>query len=104
MLWTELGVLDLEEIVAFVARESPAAAKRVLGAVSAKARSLKTFPHRGHLVPELAHFGIRSWLELVVPPYRLIYRIEDHRVQVLALLDGRRDLQDILLGRLTRTS
>jgi plasmid stabilization system protein ParE len=54
------------------------------------------------VVPELAHFGIRNWRELIVKPYRIIYRIDEDTVNVLAMLDGRRDLQDLLLERLIR--
>ena len=38
----------------------------------------------------------------VVKPYRIIYRIEEDTVTVLAVLDGRRDLEDLLLERLIR--
>jgi len=33
------------------------------------------------VVPELAHFGMPSWQELVVKPYRFIYRIDESVVQ-----------------------
>ena len=49
-----------------------------------------------------AIFGIRNWRELIVKPYRIIYRIDEDTVNVLAVLDGRRDLQDLLLERLIR--
>jgi plasmid stabilization system protein ParE len=38
----------------------------------------------------------------VVRPYRLIYRVERDTVTVLAVFDGRRDLEDVLLDRLLR--
>jgi len=46
---------------------------------------------------------MRTWRELVVKPYRLVYRIEGDTVTVLAVFDGRRDLEDLLLERLLRT-
>jgi GrpB-like predicted nucleotidyltransferase (UPF0157 family) len=36
-------------------------------------------------------------------PYRIVYRISGNTVVVLAVLDGRRDLQDVLLERLVRS-
>ena len=54
------------------------------------------------LVPELALFGFSVWRESIVNPYRVIYRVEGDRVYVLAVFDGRRDLEDLLLGRLLR--
>jgi toxin ParE1/3/4 len=46
---------------------------------------------------------MRTWRELVMRPYRMIYRMEGDTVTVLAVFDGRRDLGDLLLERLTRT-
>jgi toxin ParE1/3/4 len=42
------------------------------------------------------------WRELVVRPYRIVYRIRKDIVMVGAVIDGRRDLEDLLLERLTR--
>jgi len=97
-------VRDLEELVAYIAVDSPTNATRVLDRIERRAGSLESSPARGRVVPELAHFGMRTWRELVVRPYRLVYRIEGDTVTVLAVFDGRRDLEDVLLERLLRTS
>ena len=59
-------------------------------------------PERGRVVPELAAVGIRTYRELVVEPWRLVYRITEKTVYVLAVLDGRRNIEDVLLDRLVR--
>jgi plasmid stabilization system protein ParE len=100
--WTEQAVRDLEEIALFLAVDSPEDAGAFLEGVRAKSESLKTLPFRGRVVPELAHFGIRSRRELIVRPYRILYRVEKTRVYVLAVLDSRRDLRALLLERLIR--
>lgn len=46
---------------------------------------------------------MQTWRELIVRPWRIIYRAEGDLVTVLALFDGRRDLEDVLLERLIRT-
>jgi hypothetical protein len=55
------------------------------------------------VVPELASFQMRTWQELVIKPYRLVYRIEGDTVIVFAVFDARRDLEDLLLERLPRS-
>jgi toxin ParE1/3/4 len=70
--------------------------------IEALARSLEHFPRRGHVVPELARQGIHAWLEVSAPPWRLLYRLEGRRVEVVALLDGRRNLEELLFERLMR--
>ena len=45
---------------------------------------------------------IRQYRELITTPYRLIYRVRSRDVLVLAVLDARRNLEDVLLDRLLR--
>jgi len=101
--WAEVAVRDLEEIAAFLALDSPPDAERAVRRIEKRAAALETSPARGRVVPELARFQIRTWRELVVRPYRLVYRIEGDAVVVLAVFDARRDLEDLLLERLVRS-
>ena len=100
--WSEAAALDLEAIATYGAADSRLHAQQLVAKLKAKADSLARIPERGRIVPELAYFGIRTWRELVVRPYRIIYRIATDRVFVMAVLDGRRDLRDVLLERLLR--
>jgi addiction module RelE/StbE family toxin len=100
--WAEAAVRDLEELISYITADSPLNAERILDKLEKRARTLESAPARGRVVPELAHFGIRSWRESIVKPYRIIYRIDEGTVNVLAVLDGRRELQDLLLERLIR--
>ena len=100
--WAEAAVRDLEELISYIAADSPLNAERILDKLEKRAQTLESTPVRGRVVPELAHFGIRNWRELIVKPYRIIYRIDEDTVNVLAVLDGRRDLQDMLLERQIR--
>lgn len=103
MEWAEVAVRDLEEIAAFLTLDSPKAAEAVLRRIEARAATLESSPARGRRVPELARFQMWTWRELVIRPHRLVYRIEGDTVVVLAVLDGRRDLEDLLLERLLRS-
>jgi len=98
--WAAVARDDLERIVSFVAIDSLANALSVADRIEALAQSLETLPRRGRAVPELARHGIREWLQVTERPWRLIYRVEKNRVEVVALLDGRRNLEDVLFERL----
>jgi plasmid stabilization system protein ParE len=65
-----------------------------------KASNLYSLPERGRMVPELQGQGILQYRELVIPPWRLIYRIAERKVFVLAVIDSRRNVEDILLMRM----
>lgn len=99
VLWSEVAVQDLERIVDFIEPEAPIAAQQVFDQVAERSRALETLPFRGRVVPELARYEVTAYRELIIPPYRLMYRIDGDRVLVVAVFDSRRDLEEILLSR-----
>ena len=102
VLWTEAATQDLEDLAGYVATESPLRARDLLERLRASIQSLSRTPRRGRTVPELAMLGLLGRREMIRSPYRIVYRVEKRTVLVLAVLDGRRDLQDLLLERLLR--
>jgi addiction module RelE/StbE family toxin len=99
--WAEVAIRDLERIVDFVEQEAPLAAQRLFDEIAERARTLESLPLRGRLVPELARFEITTYRDLIIAPYRLMYRVDARRVLVVGVFDGRRNLEDVLLSRLT---
>jgi toxin ParE1/3/4 len=65
-------------------------------------KSLCNFPNRGHIPPELEKIGVLNYQEIHFKPYRIIYQVIDDIVYVHCVLDGRRDLQQLLYERLIR--
>jgi len=102
VVWADAAENDLKEIIAYIATDSPAAALKTLQKIKQKTSTLYTLPFRGRLVPELQAQGIDLYRELVIPPHRIIYRISETKILVLAVLDSRRNLEDILLRRMIR--
>jgi toxin ParE1/3/4 len=98
--WSETAERDLIAIVEYIADDSPSGAYEVFKKMRRKAQSLRTFPGRGRIVPELREQGITQYRELVVDPWRIIYRTSERTVYVLSVLDSRRSIEDILLRRL----
>ena len=64
--------------------------------------SLNDLSNRGRVVPELRVHGITTYRELIVLPYRIIYRVEPDEVWLVAVLDHRRDLTALLHERARR--
>jgi plasmid stabilization system protein ParE len=100
--WSQAAVGDLESMATHLARDSVVHAERTLEKLYSRAKTLETSPSRGRIVPELAELGLPTWWELIVSPYRVLYRVTRHSVDVLGVFDGRRDLEDVLLERLLR--
>lgn len=103
VLWTLTAQSDLDAIVAYIATDSIENALSALDRLQERADSLTTAAERGRLVPELGSIGVHQYRELIERPWRIVYRIEPDTVIVLAVLDGRRDLESLLLDRLVRS-
>ena len=102
VLWTDTAQQDLTEIIEYIAQDSIGGALAILQKLETKASLLDTLPNRGRVLPELLHTGISQYRELISAPWRIVYRVDNRRVLIMAVLDSRRDLQAVLLGRLAR--
>ena len=86
--WTPAARDCLDEILGFIAADSPGAAAKVLEVVLAAAESLSVFAERGRIVPEIQQSSIR---EIFVYRYRLLYQVSSAEVRVLAVIPGEMD-------------
>ena len=102
VLWTDTAIEDLGAIVDHIAADDVAAALAVLDRLQARAATLAMLGARGRIVPELREIGITHYRELIERPWRLLYRMDAASVFVVAVLDSRRELDTVLLERLTR--
>jgi plasmid stabilization system protein ParE len=100
--WSPVAVADTLSILDYIAQENPGHAEQLFDKIRARAKSLERLPERGRVVPELQAIGVRFLREQVLAPYRILYRIEGNAVHVVAVFDGRRNLEDILLDRALR--
>ena len=90
VIWAQAAYDDLEAIVEYLHRDSPAYASSFVNMVIKSARTLSNLSERGRIVPELNNKKIR---EIFILSYRMIYRIEDDRVFIVALIHGHRDFR-----------
>lgn len=89
VVWTARARDGLDEVLAYIAEDSPEAVEKVLDVVLGVADSLAFFSHRGRIVPEIGDQNIR---EVFVYSYRMIYEVLASEVRILAFLHGARDL------------
>ena len=70
----------------------------MIGPILDAVENLQQFPQMGHAVTEVRIKGValREWS---VPPYRMIYRLRDDRVLILAVIHGARRLRNAMRGR-----
>jgi toxin ParE1/3/4 len=94
---------DLKEIFLFVVlNDSRQSAIKLLDALEKTCKKLEKYPERGHIPPELSSTGIKKYLEIHYKPYRIIYEIDKSIVYIHSVIDGRRNIQEILTARILR--
>ena len=94
---------DIFDIYKYVLRaDGRNRADHLLVKLQETCQSLAEMPRRGHNPPELDRVGVRGYREIHFKPYRIIYQIVGNKVYIHCVLDGRRNLQDILERRMLR--
>ena len=99
VFWTQTAQKDLKKIIEYMTVDSDIQARRVYVAIKQKADNLRQMPLQGRIVPELRYHSILIYRELISSPWRIICKTEENKVWVLAVIDGRRNVEDILLER-----
>lgn len=102
VVWAVAAKNDLQQIIEYIAIDSPGNASQILKKIKQKTADLYAMPDRGRILPELKGQGIHTYRELIIAPWRIIYRISDTTVFVLSVIDARRNVEDILLDRLVK--
>jgi addiction module RelE/StbE family toxin len=90
--WSPEAVEDLEAIAEYIARDSHFYAKTVVTKMLAMVESLADFPEMGRIVAEL---GDKNMRERFVYSYRLIYKIEEQQILIVAIVHGKRLLANV---------
>ena len=92
---------DLQAIYEFVLEaDSEARADHLLDELETLIGTLAQSPERGSHPKELASLGIRDYRQVILKPYRIIYRVLRGRVVIFLVADGRRDMTTLLAQRL----
>ena len=56
----------------------------------------RVVPELGRVVPELAVIGLTTIRELIQSPWRILYSVNGERIEILSIVDGRRNFEEIL--------
>jgi addiction module RelE/StbE family toxin len=87
LVWSPEALRDLEAIRDYIARDSAAYADLVVRRILAAVERLRIFPESGRVVPERNDPAIR---EVIVRPYRVVYRLRDGAVQIVTVFRASR--------------
>ena len=84
--WSQEAIEDLESISEYISRDSAFYARAVITRLLSVSRKLSDFPFSGRIVPEI---GDKQLRERLVYSYRLVYRVEDQQILIVAVIHGK---------------
>jgi len=93
-------LLDINDY--YLCEVSDRVASKIIDDLEAAVNNLAEFPERGSIPKELLALGIRQYRQIIENPYRIIYETFADKIVVHAILDGRRDMQSLLLQHILR--
>ena len=102
--WTSNAKEDLLNIVSYIKEDSPSIAREVYQKIKSKANSSNFLPLRGRVVPELQKEGIIMYRELISSSWRIMYKVDNDTVYIMAIFDSRQNVEELLLQKLLRGS
>ena len=81
--FSESAVADLEDVRHWYTEQGvPDVGARLVAGVIERVEQISAFPESGRVVPEFE----TPWLrELIYPPFRIVYRIDEDRVRVVRI-------------------
>jgi toxin ParE1/3/4 len=83
LIWTEPALQELDEIADYISLDNPTAAKKLVRDVFDRIDHLIQFPESGKLAVE---FEVSVYREIVLPPCRIFYRIEDDIIFIIHVI------------------
>ena len=89
VVFSNRALSDIEAIADYIAIDSPAYARTVVRKIFQATRNLSRFPQSGRKVPE---FNIENLREVFAYSYRIIYRIQSDKIEIVAVVHGKRML------------
>ena len=84
--WSLQSIEDIEAIASYIEKDSAIYAKSVVSKIYDKSNMLTDFPKMGRIVPELNSENIR---EIFVYSYRVIYKVKDKTILIIAVVHGK---------------
>ena len=94
IIWTGPALLDIDTIAEYIALDNPPATARLVKKVFNTIERLSKFPLSGKQVREIPNSIYR---EIVVPPCRIFYRLDENIVYILHVIRGERLFHNFLL-------
>ena len=93
VVWADEAKAHLDGIYQYIKRDAPPYATQMVDKLTRRVDQLIDHPRSGRIVPKYDDANLR---ELIVYPYRLMYRLKSDRVDIIAVFHGAQQLPESL--------
>jgi len=97
---TQSAENDLNEIFEYINQNNPRTALLTMEKIINKIKTLDHFPNRGSYVPELLARNVKEYRQITEEPWKIYYKVDNDIVNIMAIIDSRRNLKDVLINKL----
>ena len=96
IVWSDEAKGDFRAIGEYFERTSPQYAQSIVSRIYDSVEHLERHPKMGRMVPEVEHEDLR---EVIREGYRIIYQLRNKKIEIVAVVHSRQDVQKKFRGR-----
>ena len=104
LIISDFAEMDFKEIITFFFDKNIQYSIELYKKIKIRINELEVFPERGRVVPELEKQGINKYRQIIEGNYRIIYSIKNTKINILMIVDSRRNLEELLFTKLLKIS
>lgn len=90
--WSPRAVSNFEEICRYIAKDSEHYASLFAKRINTIVKTIPQFPLSGRIVPEYKNENLR---EKIYQNYRIVYRLKEEVIEIVAICHGAKQLEDV---------
>ena len=101
IIWSKDAGDELAEIISFIKYNTgKITARKVYSRIMNEVKRVSENPAGRRIAPLLKEFGINYIHQLNISPWILFYKVEKNRMEIISIIDGRRNLEEILYKKM----
>lgn len=101
IIWSKDAGDELAEIISYIKHHAgKISAKKIYAKIIDAVEQISENAEGRRLSPLLKQFGINYVHQVNIHPWILFYKVEENRMEIISLIDGRRNIEEILYKKM----
>ncbi|MDR1804583.1 MAG: type II toxin-antitoxin system RelE/ParE family toxin [Treponema sp.] len=101
IIWSKDAGDELAEIISYIKYNTgKMTAEKIYKKIINKVNQISENPEGRRIAPLLKEFGINYIHQLNVSPWIIFYKVVNKKMEIISIIDGRRNLEEILYRKM----